>query len=73
MSEKKKYTPMPLITQESVERLSHANTMEDFLLLAEEENVDWDEMPDEWLDAIAQGDVTELIRQLKYKPKKGKR
>ena len=64
--------PQPLISQETVDILAAADTMEEFLSLAAARGVDWNMMPDEWLSAIAQGDVTELCRQMRHKPKKGK-
>ena len=48
------------VTQETVDALSHASTMEEFLAIAEREGIDWDALPDEWLSAIAEGDVTAL-------------
>ena len=50
-----------LITQETVNALSRASTMEEFLSIAAEQGIDWDSLPDEWLSAIAEGDVTALL------------
>ena len=35
--------------------------MEEFLDIAQREGIDWDALPDEWLSAIAEGDVTALL------------
>ena len=48
------------VSQETVDALSRASTMEEFLAIAEREGIDWDALPDEWLSAIAEGDVTAL-------------
>ncbi len=48
------------VSQETVDALSRASTMEEFLAIAEREGIDWDSLPDEWLSAIAEGDVTAL-------------
>ena len=49
------------ISQETVDALSRAETMEEFLDIARQEGIDWDALPDEWLRAIAEGDVTALL------------
>lgn len=49
------------ISQETVDALSRADTMEEFLDIAQQEGIDWDALPDEWLSAIAEGDVTVLL------------
>ena len=62
----------PLITQEAVEALSRANTMAEWTTIAKQYTIDWNALPDEWLTAIVQGDVTELLHQMQRKPKLGK-
>ena len=49
------------VSQETVDALSRAETMEEFLRIAQREGIDWDALPDEWLSAIAEGDVTGLL------------
>ena len=44
-----------------MDALSRAETMEEFLQIAQREGIDWDALPDEWLSAIAEGDVTGLL------------
>lgn len=63
---------VPPIGQEVVDALSKTRTMEEFLRVAAAFKVDWNSLPDEWLDAVAQGDVTDLLRQMRHKPKTGK-
>ena len=74
MEQKKEKPPRatPPISQETVDALSKAQTMEEFLAIAQTHQVDWNALPDEWLDAVAQGDVTDLISRLKHKPKANK-
>ena len=62
--------PAPPISQDTVDALSASDTMEEFLSAAAARGVDWNALPDEWLDAVAQGDVTELCRRMRHKPKK---
>ena len=49
------------ITQDTVDALAQASTMEEFLRIAQQRGIDWDSLPDEWLSAIAEGDVTGLL------------
>ena len=51
----------PELSQEAVERLMKARTMEEYLAIAAEEGIDWDALDDEWLEAIVSGDVSELL------------
>ena len=71
--DEKNARPAPPVTQETVDALQTANTMEEFLRIARERRVDWNALPDEWLDALAQGDVTTLLMKMKHKPKTGKK
>ena len=73
MEQEKPPRATPPISQETVDALSKAQTMEEFLAIAQTHQVDWNALPDEWLDAVAQGDVTDLISRLKHKPKSGKK
>lgn len=73
MEEGKFARPEPPITQETVDALQAASTIEEFLSIADARGVDWNAMPDEWLSALAEGDVTGLLAQMKHKPKTGKR
>ena len=50
----------PELSQETVDRLMRAQTMEEYLAIAEEAGIDWDSLDDEWLEAIVSGDVSEL-------------
>ena len=65
--ERRPQEPEILITQETVDALSAASTMEEFLAIAEEHGVDWDSMPDEWLSAVAEGDVTALLPRVRHR------
>ena len=58
------------VSQETVDALSRAETMEEFLAIAQREGVDWDALPDEWLSAIAEGDVTGLLPRASRRNKK---
>ena len=51
----------PELTQETVERLLQARTMEEYLAIAAENGIDWNALDDEWLEAIVSGDVSELL------------
>ena len=51
------------LTQEAVEQLKNARTMEEYLRIAEENGIDWNELSDEWLDAIISGDISNLLWQ----------
>ena len=53
----------PELSQEIVERLMKARTMEEYLEIAAEEGIDWEALSDEWLEAIVNGDVSELLWQ----------
>jgi len=67
MDSRQSDAPNVPITQETVDRLLKAATMDEYLKIAKECGVDWDALPDEWLSAIASGDVTELIFQAERK------
>ena len=51
------------LTQAVVEQLKNARTMEEYLRIAEEDGIDWNELSDEWLDAIVSGDISDLLWQ----------
>ena len=51
------------LTQEAAEQLKNARTMEEYLRIAEENGIDWNELSDEWLDAIISGDISDLLWQ----------
>ena len=53
--------PEEIISQETVDAMIGTSTMEEFLLIAEQHGVDWDSLPDEWLSAIAEGDISALL------------
>ena len=57
------------VSQETVDALSRAETMEEFLRIAQREGIDWDALPDEWLSAIAGGAVTGLL----HRPSRGRK
>ena len=61
------------ISQEVVEQLMKAGTMEEYLAIAAENGIDWNELDDEWLEAIVSGDVSDLVwRQQRRKRKAGR-
>ena len=49
------------ISQEVVEQLMKARTMDECLAIAAENGINWDSMDDEWLEAVVSGDVTDLL------------
>ena len=49
------------ISQEAVDQLIKARTMEEYIAIAAEHGIDWNELDDEWLEAIVSGDVSELL------------
>ena len=49
------------ISQEAVDQLLKARTMEEYIAIAAEHGIDWNELDDEWLEAIVSGDVSELL------------
>ena len=51
------------ISQEAVDQLLKARTMEEYIAIAAEHGIDWNELDDEWLEAIVSGDVSELLWQ----------
>ncbi len=62
------------ISQEVVEQLLQARTMEEYLAIAAENGIDWDSLDDEWLEAIVSGDVSDLLwRQQRRLRKSGRR
>ena len=74
MDEKKaREIPAAPISQETVDALLATRTMEEFLSVAQAFHVDWNALDDEWLDAVAQGDVTELLYRLKHKKRGGRK
>ena len=65
----------PELSQDTVDRLVRAQTMEEYLAIAAEAGIDWNMLDDEWLEAIVDGDVTELIDRLeraRRRARKGK-
>ena len=62
------------LSQEVVEQLMQARTMEKYLAIAAENGIDWDSMDDEWLEAIVSGDISDLLwRQQRRLRKSGRR
>ena len=59
------------VSQETVDALSRASTMEEFLAIARQRGIDWDSLPDEWLGAIAEGDVTSFLPRRPRRKKPG--
>ena len=49
------------ISQEVVDQLLQARTMDEYLSIAAENGIDWDSLDDEWLEAIVSGDVGDLL------------
>ncbi len=61
------------ISQEVVEQLMKAGTMEEYLAIAAENGIDWNELDDEWLEAIVSGDVSDLVwRQQRRRRRAGR-
>ena len=62
------------ISQDTVDRLMKARNMEEYLAIAAENGIDWNELDDEWLDAIVSGDINDLLwRQQRRLRKSGRR
>ena len=75
---KKKPSAEPLdevsISQEAVDQLIKARTMEEYIAIAAEHGIDWNELDDEWLEAIVSGDVSELLwRQQRRQRRAGRK
>ena len=75
---KKELSAEPLdevcISQEAVDQLLKARTMEEYLAIAAEHGIDWNELDDEWLEAIVSGDVSELLwRQQRRQRRAGRK
>ena len=49
------------LSQDTVDELQKARTMEEYLEIASRFGIDWEELDDEWLEAIVNGDITDLI------------
>ena len=49
------------LSQDTVDELQKARTMEEYLEIASRFGIDWEELDDEWLEAIVKGDITDLI------------
>ena len=49
------------LSQDTVDELQKARTMEENLEIASRFVIDWEELDDEWLEAIVNGDITDLI------------
>ena len=62
------------LSQDVVDQLMKARTMEEYLAIAAENGIDWNEMDDEWLEAIVSGDINDLLwRQQRRLRKSGRR
>lgn len=62
------------ISQEAVDQLIKARTMEEYIAIAAEHGIDWNELDDEWLEAIVSGDVSELLwRQQRRQRRAGRK
>ena len=62
------------ISQEAVDQLLKARTMEEYIAIAAEHGIDWNELDDEWLEAIVSGDVSELLwRQQRRQRRAGRK
>ena len=75
---KKELSAEPLdevcISQEAVDQLLKARTMEEYIAIAAEHGIDWNELDDEWLEAIVSGDVSELLwRQQRRQRRAGRK
>ena len=49
------------LSQDTVDELQKARTMEEYLEIASRFGIDWEELDDEWLEAIVNGNITDLI------------
>ncbi|MBQ8080718.1 MAG: hypothetical protein IJ240_02335 [Clostridia bacterium] len=63
---KKRPRPAPPIDQDTVDAMSAARTMDELLAIAQARGVDWNSFSDEWLTAIAEGDVTGLLNRFRH-------
>ena len=62
------------LSQDTVDKLMKARTMEEYLAIAAENGIDWDELDDEWLEAIVSGDINDLLwRQQRRIRRSGRR
>ena len=62
------------ISQEAVDQLLKARTMEEYIAIAAQHGIDWNELDDEWLEAIVSGDVSELLwRQQRRQRRAGRK
>ena len=62
------------ISQEAVDQLLKARTMEEYIAIAAEHGIDWNDLDDEWLEAIVSGDVSELLwRQQRRQRRAGRK
>ena len=62
------------LSQDVVDQLMKARTMEEYLAIAAENGIDWNEMDDEWLEAIVSGNINDLLwRQQRRLRKSGRR
>ena len=62
------------ISQEAVDQLLKARTMEEYIAIAAEHGIDWNELDDEWLEAIVNGDVSDLLwRQQRRQRRAGRK
>ena len=62
------------ISQEAVDQLIKARTMEEYIAIAAEHGIVWNELDDEWLEAIVSGDVIELLwRQQRRQRRAGRK
>ncbi len=62
------------ISQEAVDQLLKARTMEEYIAIAAEYGIDWNDLDDEWLEAIVSGDVSELLwRQQRRQRRAGRK
>lgn len=61
------------ISQDIVEQLMKARTMEEYLAIAADNGIDWNSLGDDWLEAIVSGDVSDLVWQQQRRQRRMRR
>ncbi len=61
------------ISQDIVEQLMKARTMEEYLAIAADNGIDWNSLSDDWLEAIVSGDVSDLVWQQQRRQRRMRR
>ncbi len=61
------------ISQDIVDQLMKARTMEEYLAIAADNGIDWNSLSDDWLEAIVSGDVSDLVWQQQRRQRRMRR